>query len=191
VNSARRLLFLGPPGAGKGTQAQRLVARLGIPQISTGEMLRAAQAAGTELGRQVKAIMERGELVPDPVVIRVVEERLAQPDARSGFILDGFPRTLEQAKALDALLAKLGLRLERCVAVQVDEEELVDRLLKRSGLEHRTDDDEPTIRKRMEVYRERTAPLIAYYRSRGCLAEVDGLGTVEEVARRIDEALAA
>jgi adenylate kinase len=191
VSPARRLLFLGPPGAGKGTQAQRLVARLGIPQISTGEMLRAAQAAGTELGRQVKAIMERGELVPDPVVIRVVEERLAQPDARQGFILDGFPRTLEQAKALDTLLARLGLRLERCVAIQLDEEELVHRLLKRSQLEHRTDDDEPTIRKRMEVYRERTAPLIAYYRSRGALAEVDGLGTVEEVARRIDEALAA
>jgi adenylate kinase len=191
VSPARRLLFLGPPGAGKGTQAQRLVARLGIPQISTGEMLRAAQAAGTELGRQVKAIMERGELVPDPVVIRVVEERLAQPDARKGFILDGFPRTLEQAKALDALLARLGLRLERCVAIQLDEEELVHRLLKRSQLEHRTDDDEPTIRKRMEVYRERTAPLIAYYRGRGALAEVDGLGTVEEVARRIDEALAA
>jgi len=191
VSPARRLLLLGPPGAGKGTQAQRLVARLGIPQISTGEMLRAAQAAGTELGRQVKAIMERGELVPDPVVIRVVEERFAQPDARKGFILDGFPRTLEQAKALDALLGRLGLRLERCVAIQVDEDELVDRLLKRSQLEHRTDDDEPTIRKRMEVYRERTAPLIAYYQSRGALAEVDGLGTVEEVARRIDEALAA
>jgi adenylate kinase len=139
----------------------------------------------------VKAIIERGELVPDPVVIRVVEERLAEPDARKGFILDGFPRTLEQAKALDALLEGHGLRLERCVAIQVDEEELLDRLLRRSQLEHRTDDDEPTIRKRMEVYRERTAPLIAYYRSRGALAEVDGLGTVDQVARRIDEALAA
>jgi adenylate kinase len=191
MSPPRRLLLLGPPGAGKGTQARRLKTRLGVPQISTGEMLRAAQAAGTELGRQVKAIMERGELVPDDVVTRVVEERLGQPDAQKGFILDGFPRTLEQAKALDALLAKLGLRLERCLAIQVDEEELVDRLLKRSQLEHRTDDDEPTIRKRMEVYRERTAPLIAYYRGRGALAEVDGLGTVEEVARRIDEALAA
>ncbi|HTF35752.1 MAG TPA: adenylate kinase [Myxococcota bacterium] len=191
MSPPRRLLLLGPPGAGKGTQAQRLKTRLGVPQISTGEMLRAAQAAGTELGRQVKAIMERGELVPDDVVTRVVEERLGQPDAQKGFILDGFPRTLEQAKALDTLLAKLGLRLERCVAIQLDEEELVDRLLKRSQLEHRTDDDEPTIRKRMEVYRERTAPLIAYYRSRGALAEVDGLGTVEEVGRRIDEALAA
>jgi adenylate kinase len=190
VSPPRRLLLLGPPGAGKGTQARRLSARLGVLQISTGEMLRAAQAAGTGLGRQVKAIMERGELVPDDVVIRVVEEWFGQPDAQKGFILDGFPRTLKQAKALDALLAKLGLRLERCVAIQVDEEELVDRLLKRSQLEHRTDDDEPTIRKRMEVYRERTAPLIAYYRSRGALAEVDGLGTVEEVARRIDEALA-
>lgn len=191
MSPPRRLLFLGPPGAGKGTQAQRLGARLGVPQISTGEMLRAAQASGSEMGRQVKVIMERGELVPDAVVIRVVEERLGQPDARSGFILDGFPRTLEQAKALDGLLAKLGLRLERCVAIQVDEEELVDRLLRRSQLEHRTDDDEPTIRKRMDVYRERTAPLIAYYRGRGTLAEVDGIGTVEEVARRIDEALAA
>jgi len=191
VSLPRRLLLLGPPGAGKGTQAQRLVARLGIPQISTGEMLRAAAATGSELGKEVKAIMERGELVPDAVVIRVVEERLAQPDAKNGFILDGFPRTLEQAKALDTLLAKLGLRLERCLAIQVDEDELVERLLKRGQLEHRTDDDEPTIRKRMEVYRERTAPLIAYYRKRGCLTEVDGLSTVEEVARRIDEALAA
>ncbi len=191
MSAPRRLLLLGPPGAGKGTQAQRLRARLGIPQISTGEILRAAQAAGTALGRQATAIMERGELVPDDVVIRLVEERLAQPDAQKGFILDGFPRTLEQARALDTLLAKLGLGLERCVAIQLDEEELVDRLVKRSQLEHRTDDDEPTIRKRMEVYRERTAPLIAYYRSRGALAEVDGLGTVEEVARRIDEALAA
>ena len=189
--SARRILLLGPPGAGKGTQAQRLVKRLKIPQISTGEMLRAAQAEGSELGKQVTAIMERGELVPDPVVIRVVEERLLKPDAQKGFILDGFPRTLEQARALDALLAGLGLRLERCLALLVDEEELLDRLLRRSRLEHRTDDDEPTIRKRMEVYRERTAPLIAYYRGRGCLAEVDGLGTPEEVARRIDEALAA
>jgi len=191
VSLPRRLLLLGPPGAGKGTQARRLKARLGIPQISTGEILRAAQAAGTETGRRVKELMERGELVPDTVVIRVVEERLAQPDAQNGFILDGFPRTLEQAKALDALLAKLGLRLERCVAIQVDEDKLVDRLLQRSKLEHRTDDDEPTIRKRMEVYRERTAPLIAYYRSRGSLTEVDGLGTVEQVGQRIDEALAA
>jgi len=191
VSLPRRLLLLGPPGAGKGTQARRLKARLGIPQISTGEILRAAQAAGTETGRQVKALMERGELVPDTVVIRVVEERLGQADVQKGFILDGFPRTLEQAKALDALLAKLGQRLERCVAIQVDEDKLVDRLLQRSRLEHRTDDDEPTIRKRMEVYRERTALLIAYYRGRGTLTEVDGLGTVEEVGRRIDEALAA
>jgi adenylate kinase len=191
VSLPRRLLLLGPPGAGKGTQARRLKARLGIPQISTGDILRAAQAAGTETGRQVKELMERGELVPDSVVIRVVEERLAQPDAQNGFVLDGFPRTLEQAKALDGLLARLGLRLERCVAIQVDEDKLVDRLRQRGRLEHRPDDDEPTIRKRMDVYRERTAPLIAYYRSRGALTEVDGLGTVEEVGRRIDEALAA
>jgi len=186
---ARRMLLLGPPGAGKGTQAQRLVAKLGIPQISTGDMLRGAVAAGTDVGRQAKDYMDRGELVPDAVVIGVAEERLAQDDAESGFVLDGFPRTAAQAESLDALLARMGTNLERCVALVVDEDSLVDRLLGRAQIEGRSDDSEETIRTRMSVYRAQTAPLVEYYRKRGILAEVDGLGSVEEVAKRIEEAL--
>ena len=185
------VLLLGPQGSGKGTQANRISAECGIPHIASGEILRAEMAAGTELGHRVRDVVDRGDLVSDDLMIELIRTRLGQADTEAGFVLDGFPRTLEQARALDALLAGLGLRLERCLALLVDEEELLDRLLRRSRLEHRTDDDEPTIRKRMEVYRERTAPLIAYYRGRGCLAEVDGLGTPDEVARRIDEVLAA
>jgi len=187
--TATRLLLLGPPGAGKGTQAERLARALGIPQISTGDMLRAAVQAGTEVGRQAKAYMDRGDLVPDEVVIGVAEERLRQPDAQKGFILDGFPRTAAQAEALDALLERLGVRLERCVALRVGEDELVARLLNRAKLEGRSDDNEETIRNRMRVYREKTQPLIDHYAARGVLAEVDGEGDVDEVARRIEEAL--
>jgi adenylate kinase len=186
---ARRLLLLGPPGAGKGTQAERLVKSLGIPQISTGDMLRAAVKAGTPVGREAQGYMDRGELVPDAVVIGVAEERLAKPDAKQGFILDGFPRTAGQAAALDALLARLGVGLERCVALLVEEDELVQRLLKRAEIEGRADDNEASIRTRMRVYREQTQPLIDYYRGRGVLREVKGLGSVDEVAARIEEAL--
>jgi adenylate kinase len=187
--SARRLLLLGPPGAGKGTQAQLLVERLGIPQVSTGDMLRAAVAAGSEVGRQAKSYMDDGKLVPDAVVIGVAEERLRQPDAKKGFILDGFPRTAAQAEALDEMLPKLGCELERCVALRVDEDELVKRLLRRSEREGRSDDNETSIRTRMREYKEKTEPLTSYYRSRGVLREVDGLGKLEEVARRIAQAL--
>jgi adenylate kinase len=187
--SARRLLLLGPPGAGKGTQAQLLVERLGIPQISTGDMLRAAVAAGSEVGRQAKSYMDAGKLVPDAVVIGVAEQRLGRPDAKQGFILDGFPRTAAQAEALDRMLPTLGCRLERCVALTVDEDELVKRLLRRAELEGRSDDNETSIRTRMREYREKTEPLIAYYRGRGVLREVDGLGEIEDVARRIAQAL--
>jgi len=189
--SARRLLLLGPPGAGKGTQAERLMKALEIPQISTGDMLRAAVKAGTPVGREAKGYMDRGELVPDAVVIGVAEERMRQADARSGFILDGFPRTAGQAAALDAMLVKLGMSLERCVALRVDEEELVQRLLKRASIEGRTDDNEEAIRTRMRVYREQTQPLVEYYRKRGVLREVDGIGTVAAVAARIEGALAS
>jgi adenylate kinase len=189
--SARRLLLLGPPGAGKGTQAQLLVDRLGVPQISTGDMLRAAVAAGSEVGERAKAFMEAGKLVPDEVVIGVAEQRLGQPDAKKGFILDGFPRTAAQADALDKLLPNLGVSLECCVLLQVDEEELVKRLLKRAEIEGRADDNERTIRTRMQVYKESTAPLIAYYRARGVLREVDGEGGVSEVAKRLEQALAS
>ncbi len=186
---ARRMLLLGPPGAGKGTQAFRLAARLGIPQISTGDMLRGAVTAGTDVGRQAQGYMDRGELVPDAVVIGVAEERLSQGDAESGFVLDGFPRTAAQAKALDALLERMGTNLERCVALVADENSLVARLLGRAQIEGRSDDGEETIRTRMSVYRAQTAPLVDYYRKRGILAEVDGLGSIQEVAKRIDEAL--
>jgi len=187
--TARRLLLLGPPGAGKGTQAARLVRSLGIPQVSTGDMLRAAVAAGTELGRQAKSFMERGALVPDSLVIDLARERLERDDAARGFVLDGFPRTVEQARALDEVLEGLGVELERCVAIEVDEDEVVERLGKRAGIEGRSDDGEDTIRRRLQVYREQTEPLLGYYRRRGLLARVDGEGGVEEVAKRIEEAL--
>lgn len=189
--TARRILLLGPPGAGKGTQAELLVTRFGIPQISTGEMLRAAVAGETPVGLQAKVFMERGDLVPDSVVIGVAEERLAEKDAAGGFILDGFPRTTAQAEALDGLLDRLGTKLECCLAIVVEEEPLVQRLLKRREIEGRSDDNETAIRNRMEVYRESTAPLLAYYRERGLLAEVNGLGSIDEVAERIAEALGA
>ncbi len=187
--SARRMLLLGPPGAGKGTQGLRLAAKLGIPQISTGSMLRAAVAAGTDVGRQAQDYMDRGNLVPDAVVIEVAQERLSQGDAESGFVLDGFPRTTAQAEALDALLEQRGTSLERCIALVVDENSLVVRLLGRAQIEGRSDDSEETIRTRMSVYRTQTAPLVDYYRKRGILAEVDGLGSIEEVAKQIEEAL--
>jgi adenylate kinase len=183
------MLLLGPPGAGKGTQAQLLVERLGIPQVSTGDMLRAAVAAGSDVGREAKSYMDAGKLVPDAVVIGVAEERLRQPDSKKGFILDGFPRTAAQAEALDRMLPRLGCELERCVALRVDEDELVKRLLRRSEREGRSDDNETSIRTRMREYKEKTEPLISYYRSRGVLREVDGFGKLEEVARRIAQAL--
>ncbi|HEX9814043.1 MAG TPA: adenylate kinase [Myxococcota bacterium] len=186
---ARRMLLLGPPGAGKGTQALRLAAKLGIPQIATGDMLRDAVASDTDVGRRAQDYMHRGELVPDAVVIGVAEERLSEADAESGFVLDGFPRTAAQAEALDALLERIGTSLERCVALVVDEDSLVTRLLGRAQIEGRSDDSEETIRTRMSVYRAQTAPLVDYYRKRGILAEVDGLGSIEEVAKRIEEAL--
>ncbi len=187
--TSRRLLLLGPPGAGKGTQAGLLVRRLGVPQISTGDMLRAAVAAGSEVGRAAEALMERGSLVPDEIVIGVAEGRLGEADARQGFVLDGFPRTAAQAEALDRILLKLDTPLECCVVLQVDEPALVARLLSRASLEGRSDDNEETVRKRMQVYSKQTQPLIDYYRERGLLREVDALGTIEEIAKRIEEAL--
>lgn len=189
--TARRLLLLGPPGAGKGTQAERLVKTLAIPQVSTGDMLRAAVKSSSAIGRDAAGYMERGDLVPDDVVIGVAAERLQQSDARQGFILDGFPRTAAQAEALDGILAKLGVALERCIALDVAEDHLVERLLGRARVEGRADDNEETIRTRMRVYRAQTQPLIEYYRKRGVLREVDGLGTMDAVAERIQGALAS
>ncbi len=187
----RNLLLLGAPGAGKGTQAIRLAARLGVPHVSTGDLLRAAVAAGTALGREAKAFMDRGELVPDSVVIAVAVERLGHADAKQGFVLDGFPRTVAQAEALDSALARLGMQLDRCAALEVGEEELVARLHKRAQIEGRSDDDEVIIRNRMRVYRAQTEPLINYYRRKGLLRELDGTGSVEAVEQRIQEGIAA
>ena len=189
--TVRRLLLLGPPGAGKGTQAARLEERLGIPKISTGDMLRAAVAAGTDVGRQARCYMGRGSLVPDDVVIGVAEERLHREDASLGFILDGFPRTGAQARALDALLTRLQAPLERVVSLLVDDEALLERLVRRAELESRGDDTPETIRERMRVYRDSTRPLVDYYRSRGVLVDVEGAGSIDEVAKRIEEALAS
>jgi adenylate kinase len=184
-----RIVLLGPPGAGKGTQASAIVEIKGIPHVSTGDMLRAAVKAGTPIGKQAKAIMDAGELVSDEVVIGIAEERLGEPDAKKGFLLDGFPRTLAQAEALERLLSKLGTPLDCCLALTVDNEAVVQRLLKRAQIEGRADDNEATIRERMRVYDEQTAPLLGFYRSRGRLVEVSGVGTVEAVGKRIREAL--
>jgi adenylate kinase len=176
---------MGPPGAGKGTQAQFLVEGLSIPQISTGEMLREAVASNSAIGREAKEIMARGELVPDALVIQIVRERLGRADCRLGFILDGFPRTVDQARALDALLRELGLPPARVVALEVPEAELTRRILSRG--EGRADDNEETVRKRLAVYRSSTEPVIAHY---GKAAQrIDGLGSVQQIRQRIATAL--
>ena len=184
-----RMILLGPPGAGKGTQATSLIDRLGIPHVSTGDMLRAAVAAETPVGLQAKTVMESGELVSDEIVIGIAEERLSENDAQKGFLLDGFPRTIAQADALDGLLSKLGVELDCCLALTVDNDAIVERLLKRAEIEGRADDNEETIRERMREYDAKTAPLLDFYRSRGRLVEVDGMGTIEEVGERIKQAL--
>jgi adenylate kinase len=185
-----RIVLLGAPGAGKGTQAATMVERLGVPHVSTGDMLRAAVAAGTPVGLKAKAVMDSGQLVSDDIVIAIARERLAKPDCEKGFVLDGFPRTSAQAEALDATLAELDTPLDCCLAVTVEREELVSRLLKRAEIESRADDQEEAIRERMRVYEEQTAPLLGYYRNQGLLVEVPGAGAVDEVAARIEGALA-
>jgi len=184
-----RMILLGPPGAGKGTQATSLIDRLEIPHVSTGDMLRAAVAAETPVGLQAKAVMEAGELVSDEIVIGIAEERLSEDDAKAGFLLDGFPRTIAQAEALEGLLEKLGVELDCCLALTVDNDAIVERLLKRAEIEGRADDNEETIRERMREYDAKTAPLLDFYKSRGRLVEVDGMGTIEEVGEKITQAL--
>lgn len=188
--SATRIVLLGPPGAGKGTQAATLIDSMGIPHISTGDMLRAAVKAGTPVGLKAKAVMDSGQLVSDEIVIGIAGERLSEDDAKKGFLLDGFPRTLSQADALETLLSDMGVELDCCLALTVDNEAVVQRLIKRGEIENRADDNETTIRDRMRVYDEETAPLLEFYRSRDRLIEVDGMGTIEEVGERIREALA-
>jgi adenylate kinase len=183
-----RILFLGPPGSGKGTQAKLLSERLRVPAISTGEMLRTAVAEGTPLGRQARAIMERGELVPDPIMAELVRERIQRPDAAAGFILDGFPRTIPQAETLEDILGNAA-PISAVINFSVPEGVLEARLLERSRAEGRSDDRTETIRERIRVYREKTSPLVGYYRQKGLLAEVDGIGTIPEIAARVVRAL--
>jgi adenylate kinase len=190
-----RLILLGPPGAGKGTQAKHLVGRYGIVQLSTGDMLRAAVNAGTPIGRKAEAIMARGHLVPDDVVVAIVSDRIDQPDAKRGFVLDGFPRTVPQAEALERMLADKGLGLDGVVEIQVDEGALVKRLESRiaemtaRGEPVRADDNPEALKTRLVVYRAQTAPLIDYYGKKGALRSVDGMAPVGKVAEAISRAL--
>ena len=210
-----RVVFLGPPGAGKGTQARELARAWGVPQIATGDMLREAVTAGTQLGRQARGYMDRGALVPDDVIIGLIADRLARPDAERGFVLDGFPRTIPQAEALDRLLEELGQKLERVVFLEVSEAELLRRLTGRrscptcqatyhaaaapprregvcdrcgSALTQREDDREATVRTRLRVYAEQTAPLLDYYQARGLLVRVAGEGPIEAIRDRVRRA---
>jgi adenylate kinase len=211
------LILLGPPGAGKGTQAKAISDKRGLAQLSTGDMLRAAVAAGSDVGRKAKAIMDRGELVPDQVVIEIIEQRIAEPDCKNGFILDGFPRTLAQADALDKLLAARGKTLDAVIEMKVDDQVLIDRIAGRftcakcgegyhdrfkqpakegvcdkcGGTEftRRADDKAETVRTRLMAYYRETAPLIGYYFAKGKLATVDGMAAIGDVTRKIDAIL--
>ena len=191
-----RVVLLGPPGAGKGTQAQVIAARLGVPAISTGDIFRANVSGQTELGQQAKAYMDAGDLVPDEITVAMVSDRLAEPDAKVGFLLDGFPRTIAQAEQLRDSLAEMGLSLDRTLELVVDEDELVRRLSGRRMLVDgewvQRDDDKPeTVRHRLEVYREQTAPLSEFYEHAGLLSRFDAIGEIDEVTRRALEALGA
>lgn len=186
-----RLIFMGPPGAGKGTQAKVIADYFGIPQISTGDILRSAIQNGTSLGLEAKKFMDAGELVPDAVVIGIVRDRVVQPDTTTGYILDGFPRTTEQAEALKKILADLGKGLDAAINIDVAEAELVRRLLDRAQIEGRADDTEPVIKNRLMNYEKQTRPLIDYYRKEGLLRQIDGVGAMEEITGRIKAALRA
>lgn len=211
------LILLGPPGAGKGTQAKRLEGQHGLVQLSTGDMLRAAVASGSALGRQAKQVMEAGQLMPDDIIIRMIAERIGQPDAKRGFVLDGFPRTEAQAAALDKMLAEHGRKLDAVIELGVDEAALIERIAGRStcgtcgagyhdkfqrpkregvcdkcggtAFIRRKDDNAATLQARLEAYRAQTAPIIPYYRSRGLLQRVDGMAAPDEVTRQIEAIL--
>ncbi len=185
-----RLILLGPPGAGKGTQAKNLIDTYGIPQLSTGDILRSAIKAGTPLGLEAKAIVDRGDLVSDDIVNGIVSERLDAEDARKGFILDGFPRTIAQAEALDEMLTEKGMKLDAVIEITADAETLTRRIINRARESAattgaRADDNEDVVRNRLTVYREQTAPLVAHYREKGLLKSVDGMAPVEDVTAAI------
>jgi adenylate kinase len=181
------IILFGPPAAGKGTQAKRLVAQRGMTQLSTGDMLRAARTSGSELGKRVAGIMDRGELVSDAIVIALIEEAL--PSASGGAIFDGFPRTVAQAEALDALLASKGARIDTVLRLKVDDEALVARVAKRFEEEGRSDDNPESFKVRLQAYNAQTAPLLPHYMAQGKLVELDGMGSVDQVASQIDKAL--
>ena len=190
-----RLILLGPPGAGKGTQAARLVQKYGIPQLSTGDMLRAAVASGAPIGLKAKAVMESGALVSDEIVVGIIADRISEPDAKRGFILDGFPRTVKQAEELDAMLANKGLRLDAAIELTADAPKLVDRIVNRAneakaaGQPVRKDDDPVVFKSRLEAYERDTAAVTPYYRARGLLRAVDGMAPIEAVSAAIDAVL--
>ncbi|MDX8529854.1 adenylate kinase [Mesorhizobium sp. VK25A] len=192
-----RLILLGPPGAGKGTQAQRLVEQHGIPQLSTGDMLRAAVQAGTEVGKRAKAVMDAGELVSDAIVNAIVAERIDQPDCARGFILDGYPRTLVQADAVEAMLAERGIALDTVIELVVDDKALVGRIVKRAedakaaGQPVRKDDNPAVFEERLREYYKKTAPLTGYYYAKGKLKTVDGMASIDGVTTEIGKVLAA
>ena len=180
---------MGPPGAGKGTQARFVAEHFGVPAISTGDIFRANVSQGTPLGVEAQRYMDSGEYVPDEVTNRMVRARIDEPDATPGFLLDGYPRTLDQVEELDGMITHTGHSLDAAVVLTVDAEELVQRLMQRAQTDGRTDDTEDVIRRRQEVYTEQTQPLIGVYRERGLLVEVDGMGEVDEVTQRIFDAL--
>ncbi len=184
-----RLILMGPPGAGKGTQAKYVADHFGIPAISTGDIFRANVTQGTDLGVQAKRYMDAGEYVPDEITNLMVRNRIDEPDAEPGFLLDGYPRTLAQVEELDRMIEHSGARLDAVVVLTVESEEVVQRLLQRARTEGRADDTEDVIRRRQEIYVEETEPLIAVYRERGLVHEIDGMGEVDEVTKRIFEAL--
>lgn len=189
------IILLGPPGAGKGTQAKFLEDAHSIVQLSTGDMLRAAASSGSELGQQAKAVMDAGQLMPDDIMIQIISERISQPDCVNGFILDGFPRTTAQAEALEAMLAEKGLALDFVIEIAVDDEILVDRINARVAQmpesERRSDDNAETLRKRLGVYHEQTAPILPFYRDRGMLKQVDGMLSIEQVTVQIEQLVSA
>lgn len=186
---ARRLLIVGPPGAGKGTQAERIVEKLGVPAISTGDIFRANVSNETELGVLAKSYMDKGEYVPDSVTNEMVESRLAEDDAANGFLLDGYPRTVAQVEALDGILEKLGVALGAVILLDVESEAIVQRLLQRGKEQGRSDDNEETIRRRIDVYGEQTTPLIDIYDKRGLVKRVDGMKDIDAVTADILAAL--